>query len=520
MFSNSLKLLLLGFMVVSVQTKELPITTTEVFVQSGEVSSSSGNVMARCNDETSTRMTISFECEGNACPESKEVAISDATDFTNTFEVTGLDSFTLYSYTVTCSDSTIPGTGSFKTAPADDEEVAIKFVWCADLAGQGYGRNPDFELVVADGSTVKGGYIVFDTMEKLSPDFALFQGDMIYADNSIAPSKDYTNGTETLGTWINNPSKDFIAVTLDEFRANWKYNFGDEKMQSFLSKVPVFVQWDDHEVTNNWWPGEIMNGSPLYEDGLEANLLYANSLQAFYEYNPIADGESIYRSQRFGKHLEVFFPDYRSFRDPNPDNTNDKIAAMMGPEQTEWLKKALVESDATWKVISSHDPFGIVTGGSGDYDAFGNEDARILGREFELVDLFGFIESEGITGVVSVTSDVHFTAHVNMHPDRAMGNFTAFKPLDEFVIGPIHAGSFGPNYMDTSFGAEYLYEMGPLTLGYERWANLAPEVNELQSFGCAEVSEDGSELTIQLININGSVMFEKVLTAEGGIFFR
>lgn len=253
MLSNALKLLVLGFVAVAAQ-EELPITTTEVFVQSGEISSSSGNVMARCNDESSTTMTLSF---GEGGPESQEVSISDATDFTNTFEVTGLDSFTLYSYTVTCSDSTVPGTGSFKTAPADDEEVSIKFVWCADLAGQGYGRNPDFELVTADGSTVKGGYIVFDTMEKLSPDFALFQGDMIYADNSIAPSKDYTNGTETLGTWINNPSKNFIAVTLDEFRANWKYNFGDDKMQSFLSKVPVFVQWDDHEVTNNWWPGKL-----------------------------------------------------------------------------------------------------------------------------------------------------------------------------------------------------------------------------------------------------------------------
>ena len=101
--------------------------------------------------------------------------------------------------------------------------------------------------------------------------------------------------------------------------------------------------------------------------------------------------------------------------------------------------------------------FGIVTGGNGDFDSFGNSDPRILGREFEVKDVLSFIEQEGITGVVSLTSDVHFTAHVNMHPDRAEGGFTEFKPLDEFVIGPIHAGSFGPNFMDTSFGAEYQY---------------------------------------------------------------
>ena len=84
-------------------------------------------------------------------------------------------------------------------------------------------------------------------MESLNPQFALFQGDMIYADNAIPPVKAIPEAMGG-GDWINNPSKDFIAITLDEFRANWKYNFGDEKMQSFLSKTPVFVQWDDHEV--------------------------------------------------------------------------------------------------------------------------------------------------------------------------------------------------------------------------------------------------------------------------------
>ena len=47
-----------------------------------------------------------------------------------------------------------------------------------------------------------------ETRTPHSPDFALFQGDMIYADNSIAPFKNVTNGRggELLGTWVNNPS--------------------------------------------------------------------------------------------------------------------------------------------------------------------------------------------------------------------------------------------------------------------------------------------------------------------------
>ena len=295
---------------------------------------------------------------------------------------------------------------------------------------------------------------MFETMEKLEPDFALFQGDMIYADNAIPPTKAIPDAMGG-GTWINNPSKDFIASSLDEFRANWKYNHGDDKMQSFLSKTPIFVQWDDHEVTNNWYPGEVMFGA--YAPGTAADGLYANSLQAFYEFNPIMDGSSIYRKQQFGKHLEIFFVDYRSFRDPNYNNDKPEPIAMLGEEQLAWLKEGLAKSKATWKIISSHDPLGIVTGGSGDWDSYGQQLPEILGREFEVKDLLGFLKDRNISNVVSLTSDVHFTAHVNMDPSRAEGGFTDFNSLDEFVIGPIHAGSFGPNYMDTSFGAHYEY---------------------------------------------------------------
>jgi len=188
---------------------------------------------------------------------------------------------------------------------------------------------------------------------------------------------------------------------------------------------------------------------------------------------------------------------------------------MMGKEQLEWLKKGLLESTATWKIISSHDPIGIVTGGAGDRDSFGQMDPAILGREFEVKELLAFINDNDIHNVVSLTSDVHFTAHVNMDPSRAEGGFKDFKPLNEFVIGPTHSGSFGPNYMDTSFGAQYVYEMGPLTKGFERWANLPPQQSDLQSFGYAEVSEEGV-LDIKLMTIAGEVMYEQRLVPTSG----
>lgn len=239
----------LGLLATGNNAQELPITETDVFIQSGEVSESSIIIMARCNIAMDSSVTLFLNGEV-----SQEGQVYAAKDYTISFKVDGLSSNTKYTYKVQCStlqDLTeeseyTSAEGSFRTAPAADEEIAFNFVWVADLAGQGYGRNPDFEITNIDGEVVKGGYIVFDTMEALEPEFALFQGDMIYADNAIPPVKtiEPALGVPEAYNWTNNPSKDFVAVSLDEFRDNWKYNHGDEKMQSFLAKVPIFVQWD------------------------------------------------------------------------------------------------------------------------------------------------------------------------------------------------------------------------------------------------------------------------------------
>jgi len=350
-----------------------------------------------------------------------------------------------------------------------------------------------------DGETIQGGYVIFDVMQKVQPDFALFQGDMIYADGPIPLTKPIPADVGG-GTWMNDPAKDFVAITLDDFRANWKYNLGDEKMARFLRNTPIYVQWDDHEVSNNWYPGEIMpENAPYY--GIEADVLAERAKQALLEFNPIK-GATLYHSVQHGKHLELFLLDERTYRDANPNNYDPDGIEMLGQQQLAWFKQSLENSTATWKVISSHDPLGIVTGGQADRDSWGQEKDAVLGREVQLAEILKFIKDKNIKNVVFLTSDVHFTAAVSYAPARA--EFMDFNPFWEFVIGPIHAGAFGPGALDASFGPQYEYVRGPATEGIGQ--NSPPP--HLQSFGLVEVSSDG-QLGVKLMDISGAILFEK-----------
>ncbi|MGY4221146.1 phosphodiesterase/alkaline phosphatase D-like protein [Bradyrhizobium sp. USDA 4522] len=130
-----------------------------------------------------------------------------------------------------------PVVGRFRTAPSDRRDVS--FVWGGDVAGQGWGINPD-----------DGGMITFAAMKKHAPDFLLHSGDTIYADGVIPSEVKLPDGKVWKNVTI--PEKAKVAETLDEYRAAHKYNFLDNNVRAFNAEVPIFVQWDDHEVTNNW----------------------------------------------------------------------------------------------------------------------------------------------------------------------------------------------------------------------------------------------------------------------------
>src|SRR5919108_709368 len=164
-------------------------------------------------------------------------------------------------------------------------------------------------------------------LSKLDPDFFLCSGDNIYADGPISASVTLPDGS----TWrnITTEEKAKVAETLAEFRGNFRYNLLDDPLRAFNAQVPSIIQWDDHEVTNNWFPGEIFADTRYTEKNID--VLAARARQAFSEYFPVStlrrpDGR-VYRVVNHGPLLDVFVLDMRTYRNANSlDNT-------FGPER-------------------------------------------------------------------------------------------------------------------------------------------------------------------------------------------
>jgi len=391
-----------------------------------------------------------------------------------------------------------PLEGRFCTPPANRRN--LRFCFSGDEVGQGWGINPEW-----------GGLRLYETMRSVAPDFFVHSGDQIYADIPLQEEVTLEGGTR----WRNlvTPAKAKVAETLDEFRGNFAYNLMDEHKRRFLSQVPVLVQWDDHEVKNNWFPGQPIDGDPRYRVA-NASLLAERARQAMFEYNPFrlegSRGTRIYRSFAYGPSVEVFLLDERSYRGPNGPNREARqgdTSAFLGRQQLEWLKRALLRSKATWKVIASDMPLSLVVPDlnpyvtAGGYEAWANGDSGgPLGRELEIAELLAFVQRQGIHNLVWVTADVHYACAIHYHPDRA--RFGPFPPFWEFVAGPIHAGTFGPNELDATFGPQIRFQSVSQGMAQNR-----PPSEGLQFFGVGEIDGATEVLTVSLRDLSGAVLF-------------
>src|SRR5215467_10709856 len=342
-------------------------------VQSGDVSVDSAIVWARA--DRASRMLVEV-ATSESFKNIRSAVFVDAlpeTDFTAKALIEGLPAGQDVFYRIRFQDHSFPSAlgspqvGHFRTAPS--ERRTVSFVWSGDTAGGGWGIDE-----------ARGGMRSYSAMLKSRPDFFIHCGDHIYADCPLHAERKLPNGEVYRNIVTEEKSK--IAQTLADFRGNYKYNLLDRNVLAFNAEVPLFAQWDDHEVSNDWCPGEAL-GWGGYADKSVLKLV-ARGCRAFHEFMPmretLAETGRIYRKIAYGPLLDVFLIDMRSYRGPNwPESERPPF---LGAKQVAWLKRELAASKSVWKVIAADMSIGLVS-----HDGPAHGDGPPVGREHELADL-------------------------------------------------------------------------------------------------------------------------------------
>ncbi len=267
---------------------------------------------------------ISEDSLFNKIIKSGKVITDSSRDWTVKVLIDGLEPGKTYFYRFKYKDKYSP-IGKTKTLPKETDHFRIALLSC-----QHFSENYFWAYK----------YLVDDSV-----DIILFLGDFIYEFNV------YRNPRRADPTL---PAQD-----LETYRSKYKIAHSDTFLKFALSRIPIYVIWDDHEVMNDY-SGKVMryyNPKRLYD-----------AYKAFFEYIPIRDNDSfrIYRSFKVGNLIDIFLIDGRQYRDElacrpafNPKGNCYKIAfsegrTLLGDEQKNWLINNLKNSKSIWKLIANN----------------------------------------------------------------------------------------------------------------------------------------------------------------------
>jgi alkaline phosphatase D len=473
-------------------------------IQSGDVGHGRAIVWSRC--DRPARMIVRYATSDRFTDARTRTTgpVGADTDFTAHLDLTDLPPGQRIVYEVQFEgrggERSETARGSFPTPGPDADRIRVAFG--GDTAGQGWGIDES-----------RGGMATYESLRAAEPDLFIHSGDLIYADQPIQAEVTLDDGSVWRNLVTEAVSK--AAGSLAEYRGRYQYNLLDAHVRRFSAEVPMLAQWDDHEVADNWYPGERLRDTGYDARFVEkrVDVLARLGHRAFLDYTPTrrvaADPQRIHRTARLGPLAEVFVVDCRPYRAANSANRQERAGpetAMLGARQIRWLEQALAASRATWKLLACDMPLGlIVPDGPSMQEGFANGEPRLLGREHEVADLLAFLKRGRIHNVVFVTADVHYAAAHEYHPSRA--TFTDFDPFWEFVAGPLHAGTFGPNRLDATFGPEVRFA-APATR-----PNRPPSDGQ-QYFGLFTVDARTRAATVTLHRRDGGQIFSQVLEAR------
>lgn len=338
--------------------------------------------------------------------------VSAEEDGIRQFPLRGLEPGAVYHFASECAarPGGQPGAvvrGRFRTAPRADAVAAVRF--CV-MTCQGY---PDRGH--AD------GHAIYPAMQALNPDFACLTGDLVYYDNDMPR-----------------------ATSQRLARYHWERMFSLPRLREFCRQNATCWLKDDHDtLDNDSWPGRKM-GELTFEQGQ----------RIFREQAPMGDGPA-FRTVRHGRDVQLWMTEGRDWRSPNkqPDGADKTI---LGPEQKAWLKKTLLESDATWKILVTPTPYVGPDRPAGKSDNHANPGFQHEGDELRN----WFAEHLGDSFFI-ICGDRHWQYH-SVHPTAGLHEFSVGAASDE------HAG--GSPGLDNNFHRFHRVGGGFLSVQTERKA--------------------------------------------------
>ena len=307
--------------------------------------------------------------------------LTGLTDWTAVAVIDGLTADSEYEYRVLFDDAEVHR-GAFKTLPTAGTASKITFAYGADL------------------HVVFRPFRIFEHVAKWQPDFMILGGDNIYVDTP----------------------EPVVVNTREGYLQRYRETFSDRKFRPFAQRVPLFMMWDDHELSNDWYQGK----NTRYGSARAAYELYQHS----HNPDPLIPGEIFYTFEAGG--ADFFVLDTRSHRTPN-DARDGASKTMLGFHQRDALIGWLEASEAPFKFIVSSVPFNDwATTRDDAWNGVNGECKRPASGSFrdERQKIFEAITSAGVEGVFLLSGDQHWAGVFKL-------DIGGEYPLYEFMPTPL-----------------------------------------------------------------------------------
>jgi len=241
-----------------------------------------------------------------------------------------------------------------------------------------YINEPQFDR---PGKSYGGDYHIFESILDKNPDFMLWLGDNVY---------------------FREPDDSKTGVY-----HRYSHDKSISELQGLLGSVHHYAIWDDHD----YGPND-SDKSFIHKD---------LTLQAFKDFyaNPSygLEGEGITTQFRWSD-IDFFLLDNRFFRTSKYLSTSKK--EILGQKQVDWLINALMYSKSPFKIIAMGGQFLNPVKAYENYANWEEERNEIINR----------ISEEGITGVIFLSGDRHFSEVTKL---PRYGSYD----LHDFTISPL-----------------------------------------------------------------------------------